>query len=137
MFCPGCGIQEDQPLQFCRACGTSFRPQVDPVTVSAMSAREEIGRAMADKIRELGSAKDLKKIAEDLLPQMEKFLESPAEKRLRRIRNGFIVSAVGLGAAIGFFIVAGATKSTEALFLAGAAIVTFLVGLALIINGYA
>ncbi|HTH51491.1 MAG TPA: hypothetical protein VL501_06140, partial [Pyrinomonadaceae bacterium] len=100
MFCPGCGIEENQPIQFCRACGTGLRGATDPVTSSAMSAREEIGRAMADKIREFNSAKDLKKIAEDVLPELEKFLESPAEKRLRRVRKGVVISGIGLGAAL-------------------------------------
>ena len=62
-----------------------------------MSAREEIGRAMADKIREFESSKDLKRIAEDVLPELEKFLESPAEKRLRRIRNGYMVACYRSG----------------------------------------
>src|SRR4051795_13506450 len=106
MFCPSCGANEDQPIQFCRSCGASFRPVVDPVTSSAMSAREEIGRAMADKIREFESSKDLKRIAEDVLPELEKFLESPAEKRLRRIRNGTLIAFIGIGGGIGF-IVAG------------------------------
>src|SRR5437764_12005151 len=105
MFCPSCGVNEDQPIQFCRACGASFRPPVDAVTSSAMSAREEIGRAMAEKIREFESSKDLKRIAEDVLPELEKFLESPAEKRLRRIRNGTMVMFAGIGAAIAFVIV--------------------------------
>jgi len=105
--------------------------------VSAISAREEIGRAMADKIRELSSARDLKKIAEDVLPRMEKFLESPAEKRLRRIRNGFMVSAVGLGAALGFFALAAATKDPEIVFFAALGVITFLIGIATIVNGYA
>ena len=92
---------------------------------------------MADKIREFSSAKDLKKIAEDVLPQMEKFLESPAEKRLRRIRNGFMVSAVGLGGALGFFALAAATKNPQIVFLAAIGVITFLIGIATIVNGYA
>src|SRR6476661_3994212 len=104
MFCPSCGANEDQPIQFCRSCGVSFRPAVDAVTSSAMSAREEIGRAIAEKIREFESSKDLKRIAEDVLPELEKFLESPAEKRLRRIRNGVMVACIGLAISIGMFL---------------------------------
>ena len=39
------------------------------------------------------TAKDLEHVAEDVLPQMEKFLESPEEKRLRRVRAGVITAA--------------------------------------------
>jgi len=136
MFCPSCGANEDQPIQFCRACGASFRPPVDAVTSSAITAREEIGRAMADKIREFESSKDLKRIAEDVLPELEKFLESPAEKRLRRIRNGTMLTCIGIGAAIAFFVIAAATRDTGLLFGAGAGAVTFLIGIGMIINGY-
>ena len=95
MFCPSCGSNE-QMSQYCRACGTDLRPvrttleRPDSITASAVSAREEIGRAVADKIREVEDSRDLKRVAEDVLPQIEKFLESYEEKRLRRIRAGVI-----------------------------------------------
>jgi hypothetical protein len=101
-----------------------------------MSAREEIGRAMAEKIREFDSSKDLKRIAEDVLPDLEKFLESPAEKRLRRIRNGTMVACVGFAVSVGAFFIALISRSTDSLAASGAGLVVFFVGLALIINGY-
>ncbi len=58
-----------------------------------VSARDHISRAVADKIRETQSLDDLKKVAEEVLPEIEKFLESPAEKRLRRIRMGVVFAA--------------------------------------------
>jgi hypothetical protein len=106
------------------------------VTLSAISAREEIGRAMADKIREFTTAKDLKKIAEDVLPEVEKFLESPAEKRLRRIRNGTMMAFIGIGGTIGLIAFAAATRNPQMIFLAGAGVVTFCIGIAMVINGY-
>ncbi|MBA3766451.1 MAG: zinc ribbon domain-containing protein, partial [Acidobacteria bacterium] len=83
MFCPSCGSEERQRSQYCRACGTDLgvvrtsleRP--DEITASGVTARDEIGRALAAKIEGLDSARDLKKFAEDVLPQVEKFLESP------------------------------------------------------------
>lgn len=93
MFCPSCGSNE-QTSQFCRACGTDLRTvrtsleRPDSITASAVSAREDIGRAVAEKIRQVEDAHELKKVAEDVLPQIEKFLESPDEKRLRRMREG-------------------------------------------------
>src|SRR5438128_5827851 len=101
MYCPSCGSEERQASQYCRACGTDLRPvrvsleRPDSVTASAVSAREEIGRAVADKIREVEDTRDLKRVAEDVLPQIEKFLESYEEKRLRRDRAGVIVAASG------------------------------------------
>lgn len=100
-----------------------------------MTARDEIGRAVAAKIRETQDAYELKKVAEDVLPEIEKFLESPAEKRLRRIRVGTIISSVGLGAAIAMGMVAAAAGKEEFLMLAGMGFVTFFIGLGFIING--
>lgn len=139
MYCPSCGSEERQLSQFCRACGTDLRivrnslENPDAITQSAISAREHIGMAVADKIRQMGSAKDLERIAEDVLPHFEKFLESPEERRLRRIRAGVITSAIGLGASIVVFIMA--MEKMEFLPFITPALVTFLVGIGVIING--
>ena len=66
MFCPGCGLEEIQSNQFCRACGSDLRrvraavALPDSITASAVSARDEIGRAVAAKIRETESVHELK-----------------------------------------------------------------------------
>ena len=140
MFCPGCGLEERQSDQFCRACGADLRlvrtalERPDNITASAVSARDEIGRAIAAKIRETTSAKELKKVTEDVLPEIEKFLESPAEKRLRRLRVGTLISSIGMGAALAFALVSIFTNEEELFFLAGMGLVTFFIGLSFIIN---
>lgn len=139
MYCPSCGSEERQLSQFCRACGTDLRivrnslENPDAITQSAISAREQIGMAVADKIRQMSSAKDLKKVAEDVLPPFEKFLESPAEKRLRRIRSGVITAAIGLGASLVVLIMA--MDNLELIPFMTPALVTFLVGIGVILNG--
>ena len=144
MFCPSCGSEERQATQFCRACGTDLwavrviLEQPDSITASAVSAREEIGRAMADKIREVEDTRDLKRVAEDVLPQIEKFLESYEEKRLRRVRAGVIVAASGLGTGI-LGLIMGAVLSgpdaESALIVIGLGAIAFAIGLALVLNG--
>ncbi|MEO8074252.1 MAG: zinc ribbon domain-containing protein [Acidobacteriota bacterium] len=142
MYCPGCGLEELHSNQFCRACGTDLRlvrsaiEKHDGVTASAISARDEIGRAVAAKIRETQSARELTKVAEDVLPQIEKFLESPEEKRLRRLRTGTIISSVGLGVASAFKIMAFLLNDTDLLFLASFGMVTFFIGLSFILNAF-
>lgn len=141
MYCPECGIEERAANQFCHACGSDLRrvrlatETPDSITASAVSARDEIGRAVAAKIRETQSTYELKKVAEDVLPQIEKFLESPEEKRLRRMRTGMIISSIGLGAAIGISIASFAMKDQGPMFLAGLGIVTFFIGLGFLLNG--
>jgi hypothetical protein len=139
MYCPSCGSEERQLSQFCRACGTDLRivrnslENPDAITQSAVSAREHIGMAVADKIRQMKSAKDLERVAEDILPPFEKFLESPEEKRLRRIRAGVITAAIGLGATIVALL---ATIGDRDFFpFVTPSLITFLVGLGLVING--
>jgi len=139
MYCPSCGSEERQLSQFCRACGTDLRvvrnslESPDSVTQSAISARENIGMAVADKIRQMSSAKELKKVAEDVLPHFEKFLESPEEKRLRRIRAGNIMAAIGLGAT--FILLIMAMDRGDFIPFIAPALVTFLVGVGIIVNG--
>jgi hypothetical protein len=148
MFCPGCGSEERQTNQFCRACGTDLRlvranlGGADSVTASAMSAREEIGRAMAQRIREVEDAHELKQVAEDVLPQVEKFLESYKEKRLRRVRAGVIVAASGAGTGVLGLVLTLVMRSMERngdmeawIMLMGLGIIAFAIGLGLVLNG--
>lgn len=140
MFCPSCASEERQPNQYCRACGTDLRSvrmaleRPDEITASAVSARDEIGRAIAAKIKETQSTRELKQVAEDVLPQIEKFLESPEEKRLRRVRTGVVTASVGLGATL-LFVLLSLLSHGDGLAMAGAGIVVFLIGLGIILNG--
>jgi hypothetical protein len=145
MYCPSCGSEERLATQFCRACGIDLRPvrvgleRPDGITSSAITAREEIGRAVAEKIREMEGSRDLKRVAEDVLPQIEKFLESPDEKRLRRMRSGVITAASGLGASVVSLLLTTAPVGTDTIpllvLMVGLGLVAFLIGLGLILNG--
>jgi hypothetical protein len=64
---------------------------------------------------------------------MEKFLESPEERRLRRVRAGVITAAVGLGATIVTFLMA--MEKSDFLPFVGAGFITFLIGLGVVLNG--
>ncbi len=141
MYCPTCGSEERQISQYCRACGTDLRvvrrglEQPDTITASAVSAREHISRAMADKIRQMEGSRELKQVAEDVLPELEKFLESPEEKRLRRVRNGVVLAAIGLGGALLIFLMS--LKDHDLFPFVALGVVTFLIGLGFVINGLA
>jgi hypothetical protein len=140
MYCPTCGSEERQLSQYCRACGTDLRivrvslERPDAITASAVSAREQISLAMAEKIRQM-EPDDLKRVAEDVLPQMEKFLESPEEKRLRRVRAGVIVAASGVGAAL--LILLMSMQAHDFFQFIPLGLIAFLIGLGMIINGLA
>ena len=141
MYCPTCGSEERQVSQYCRACGTDLggvrrgleRP--DTITASAVSAREEITRVMAEKIRQMEGSRELKQVAEDVLPELEKFLESPEEKRLRRVRAGVVIAAAGLGGALLIFLIS--LDAHDLIPFISLGVIAFLIGLGLIINGLA
>jgi hypothetical protein len=111
----------------------------DSITAIAVTAREEIGRAVAEKIREVEGSRDLKQVAEDVLPKIEKFLESPEEKRLRRMRAGVITAASGAGVCLTGLVLAAIIYGDvgKALTMGGAGLgfLIFLVGLGLVLNG--
>ena len=141
MYCPTCGSEERQPSQYCRACGTDLRvvrrglERPDTITASAVSAREQISQALADKIRQMETAKDLERVAEDVLPQLEKFLESPEEKRLRRVRAGVITGLVGLGISLVIFL--ASLNAHDLIPFIALGLIAFFVGLGIVINGLA
>jgi hypothetical protein len=141
MYCPTCGSEERQISQYCRACGTDLRvvrrglERPDTITASAISARERISEVMTEKIREMETAHELKRVAEDVLPQIEKFLESPEEKRLRRVRAGVITAASGLGAAMVIFLMS--LQAHDLIPFIAVGLIAFLIGLGLVINGLA
>lgn len=105
----------------------------DSVTASATIAREQIGMAVADQIRQMKSAKELSKFTENALPAFEKFLESPEEKRMRRIRGGVIAASIGFGCTLVAFLMALVKGDFFPLMMPG--VVTFFVGLGVILNG--
>lgn len=139
MYCPSCGSEERQLSQYCRACGTDLRvvrnslERPDAITASAVSAREQIGLAVADQIRQLRSGKDLEHLAEDVLPSFEKFLESPEERRLRRLRAGVITASIGFALSLIMFF-AALNKSDFFPFMVPG-FITFMVGIGMIVNG--
>lgn len=139
MFCPNCAAEDRGRSQFCRACGTDLRmvrhglERPDDVTAASANAREEIGRAVAARIKELQSARDLEHVAEDVLPKIEKFLESPHERRLRTMREGVVTAAIGLGGSL-FFWLMSMMKGTP-IFLIAIGVTFFLIGLGMILNG--
>ena len=144
MFCPYCAAEDRDQSQYCRSCGAELHTvrtalrKPDSITNAAAGAREEIGRAIADRLRQIKKDGDLKGVVEDVLPKIEKFLESPQERRIRQSREGVISAAVGLAIILLFVFAKGFTQTHKeellALIGAGGGLVSFLVGIGLLIN---
>ena len=145
MFCPACGLKEDRPVQFCRACGADLRAvrdtlaQPETADPSLAAAREELTRALAARIKE-GEWWQVGALA----PEVEKLFESPGarrerlrrqdeEQRLGRLRGGTITAAVGLGLVILFQLLR--IMDDRAVLLLGPSLLVFIIGLGVIVNG--
>lgn len=145
MFCPGCGLREDRPLQFCRACGADLgavresleRPDAPEPSVAA--AREEIARAIAARIKEgqwwqVGAlAPEAEKLFESPRERRERLRRRDEEQRLARLRGGTITAAVGLGLVVLFQLLR--IMDNRAVVLVGPSVIVLLVGLGVILNG--
>jgi hypothetical protein len=90
---------------------------------------------MAEKIRQMEGSRELKQVAEDVLPQIAKFLESPEEKRLRRVRAGVVTAAIGVGASLLIFLMS--INAHDLIPFISLGVITFLIGIGLVINGLA
>lgn len=145
MFCPGCGLKEDRPVQFCRACGADLRAvraaleQPEAAEPSVTAAREEVARALAARIKE-GEWWQ----AGALAPEIEKLFESPGarrerlrrqdeEQRLGRLRGGVLTAVVGFGMAVLSALLL--TLGSWAMLLLGPSVLIFIIGLGLVVNG--
>ncbi len=135
--CPVCGAEQTQPTPFCRKCGADVRAvqmALDkPDIVTGATGRDEVLRAIADRIRYLPAGEDLSETVKEILPKVEEVLESPEEKRLRHIRSGVNYLTIGLGIAL-YFTLREVLLNEGSLVLA-AAIVVLMVGLGYVING--
>ena len=147
MICPNCGTQDQSGNQFCRSCGLALHAvrsaieKPDAITTSAVTAREEIGRAIAGKIAEFQNLSDLRRAVYEILPVVEGFLESPEERRLKeqrqrlnQIREGVLTSVVGLAIMLSFLLISWITQQEKILIVSAGGLLVLLVGLGITIT---
>jgi hypothetical protein len=142
MFCPSCGIEDSNQNQFCRGCGTSLQAvrstleHSEDITTSEVSAREEIGRAIAAKIAQFEHPNEFRRAVHEILPAIEDFLRSPEERlllkreeRLSQIRDGVLTSVVGLSIILTFFLISWLLGWPKILIVSALGLLVFLIGL--------
>lgn len=128
MFCPQCGSQNDA-LRFCKSCGANLEAVRHVASMRTPDQKFDRSRT---------------KVAKKSLSERERGIP-PETKRYTEIKAGVIVSSVGLGVMIflnalmqGIILSAhtppGNAEILSRIWLAG--IIPFLVGLALVVNGW-
>jgi hypothetical protein len=147
MFCPNCGLEDPNQNQFCRSCGTSLNvvrtalEHPDAITTSAINAREGIGRAIAAKIAEFEDANELRQSVYEILPAIERLLESPEERRLsqreqrlNQVREGVLTSIVGLAIILSFLLISWITGEEKVLIVSALGFLVLMIGLGITIT---
>ena len=138
MFCPGCGIQVNDDLKFCKQCGANLHNIRD--AMMSPGASEKFDKSKPWWAEMIYPSEELRRLR-NLTPE-EKLLDEE-KKRLNEIKGGVITSLVGVGVMIFFHfffdVVAKQESGVDAeiirsLWMIG--IIPSLVGAGLLINGF-
>lgn len=129
MFCPGCSLQVNDDLKFCRKCGANLHGVRDAMRSRSAEEKPDWSQNWAANVM----------LAHEI---HERQRGTPEERRLNEIKGGVITSLVGLGITIFLYFFLGVVANTKSpgdaeilrsVWMAG--IIPFLVGIGLIING--
>jgi len=137
MFCPGCGLQINDDLKFCRQCGANIHGVREAMT--SQSTREKFDWSKTWWAEIIYSPEELER-RRGITPE-EKWLKEE-RKRLNEIKGGVITGLIGVGVMISFYFFFGAVAKQAGqeadivrnLWLLG--IVPTLIGAGLLFNGF-
>jgi hypothetical protein len=138
MFCPGCSLQVNDDLKFCRSCGANLRGVREAMT--SRSTGEKFDWSKTWWAEMIYSPEELER-RRGITPEEKRLNEE--KKRLDEIKGGVITTLVGLGMMISFYFFFGAVAKNipphdaeivRNLWLLG--IIPTLIGAGLLINGF-
>jgi hypothetical protein len=139
MFCPRCGTNQNEEMNFCKSCGANLSAVRQAVDTREMGEKFDWNRTWVTEM--FLSADEKKKRKEQL--ERERGI-TPEMKRITEIKAGVIVSSVGIAVTAVLFVLMqgivlsgnvqpGTAEILIRLWVAG--MIPILVGLALMING--
>jgi hypothetical protein len=139
MFCPRCGTNQSEELNFCKSCGSNLFAVRQAAETREVAEKFDWNRTWVTEM--FLSTAERKRRNEQL--ERERGI-TPEMKRITEIKAGVITSSAGLAVAIVLFVLMqgivlsgkvppGTAEILIRLWVAG--VIPILVGLALIING--
>lgn len=139
MFCPLCGIDQSEELKFCNKCGANLYAVKQAVTSRETDQKFDWNKTWLTEIFLSDSERKRRKVAE----QLERGI-TPEVKRYNEIKGGVITICAALGLMIFLYMLMqgiilggkadpGAAEVLSRIWFV--AIIPFLVGIGLIING--
>jgi len=140
MFCPQCGVTQSEELNFCKSCGVNLDAVRQAVALREPGEKFDWSRTW---VAEMFLSENERKRRKEQI-ERERGI-TPEMKRYTEIKAGVIVSSVGVGVMIFLNILmqgiisSGQIRPGDAAILSRiwvAGLIPFLVGVALIINGW-
>ena len=140
MFCPQCGSTQNDELKFCKSCGMNLEAVRNVVATRGVNETFDGSRTWIAEM--FLSESERKRRKEEI--ERERGI-TPEMKRYNEIKAGVIVSSVGIGVMIFLnalmqgIILSGQNPPSDAAILSRiwlAGLIPFLVGLALVVNGW-
>ena len=140
MFCPQCGSTQNDELKFCKSCGMNLEAVRNVVATRGVNENFAGSRTWGTEM--FLSESERKRRKEEI--ERERGI-APAMKHYTEIKAGVIISSVGIGVMIFLnalmqgVILSGQNPPSDAAILSRiwlAGLIPFLVGLALVVNGW-
>jgi hypothetical protein len=139
MFCPQCGVTQNDELKFCKSCGVNLDAVRQAAAMRATGDKFDWSRTWVAEM--FLSESERKRRNEQI--ERERGI-TPAMKRYTEIKAGVITSSVGVAVMIVLYvlmqgiILSGRPSVSDAAILSHlwvAGVIPFFVGLALVVNG--
>lgn len=138
MYCPGCGLQANDELKFCRQCGANLRGVRESMLSRSTEEKFDWSKTW---VAEMFLTEDEQRRRRAVTPEEARLKEE--EKRINEIKGGLITTFVGIGVMIFLYFlfdkvpVNNSNDDDEILhsvWMAG--IIPFLIGIAIMFNGF-
>jgi hypothetical protein len=138
MFCPGCGLQANDDLKFCRQCGANLRGVRESMLSRSTEEKFDWSKTW---VAEMFLTEDEQRRRRAVTPEEARLKEE--EKRINEIKGGLITTFVGIGVMIFLYFLfdkvpvdhsSDDDEILHSVWMAG--IIPFLIGIAIMFNGF-